>query len=151
AKAEGLVSDPICAASNRSLTAAVQIGVHLSARRVPGSSMVKQVSFSSRKAPRIVESRKARRRPADLRAKIVSTQSSSAVNCKIQDISESGASIRVSESSVIPTQFFLVLSHTGVIYEAEVVWVAYAQRGIRFVRSYDHTDRVPPWLEPWRR
>jgi len=113
--------------------------------------MVKQVSFSSKKSPRIVESRKSRRRPADLTAKIVSTQSPSAVSCKIQDISESGASIRVSESHVLPKRFYIVLSHTGMIYEAEVVWVAYAQRGLRFIGAYTSADKVPPWLEPYRR
>jgi len=113
--------------------------------------MVKQVSFSSKKPHRIVESRKSRRRPANMTAKIVSAQNSDVINCKIQDISETGASIRVSESSVIPTRFFLILAHTRFIYEAEVVWVAYAQRGLRFIQAYESTDRVPSWLENWRR
>ena len=44
-----------------------------------------------------------------------------------------------------------LLSHTGMIYEAEVVWVAYAQRGLRFIGAYTSADKVPPWLEPYRR
>ncbi len=111
--------------------------------------MVKQVSFASKTPPRIVEKRKSRRRQAAATGKIVCEASS--FNCMIRDISEAGASIRVSESQALPKQFFLVDLQSRRIYEAVVVWVAYAQRGLRFVRSYDGHDRLPPHLESVKR
>ena len=84
-------------------------------------------------------------------AKIISAQSSSVANCRVRDISDSGASIKVSESDTVPARFFLVLPRMRVGYDCEVVWVAYAQRGVRFLQGYDANVGLPSNMEPWKR
>ena len=113
--------------------------------------MVKQVSFSSKKPARIIESRKSGRRQAHATGKIVCQGNASAFNCTIRDISPTGASIRLSESQVLPKRFFLVELQSRVIYDAEVVWVAYAQRGLRFIHSSDVQDKLPAHVESVKR
>jgi hypothetical protein len=113
--------------------------------------MVKQVSFSSKKSPRIVEGRKSRRARASAPGKIVCEGNASAFNCTIHDLSASGASIRLPESRVLSKRFHLIDMQSRFIYEAEVVWVAYSQRGLRFVQSYDSHTKLPPHLESVKR
>jgi hypothetical protein len=113
--------------------------------------MVKQVSFSSKKPARIIESRKSGRTQAHATGKIICQGNGPAFNCTIQDISPTGASIHLSESQAVPKRFFLVELQSRVIYDAEVVWVAYAQRGLHFVECYDGNNRLPPHLEHVKR
>ena len=79
--------------------------------------------------------------------KVVYQRGVHAFNCTIRDISATGARIAFSETHIVPNQFFLIDTQARRVHDAKVVWVAYSQRGLRFVQSYDIDQRLPPNLE----
>ena len=105
----------------------------------------------SNRQPRTSDGRKSFRNNATRTGKIVYRGSTAAFNCIIRDISKSGARISLSESNVHSNQFYLVDLDERIVHEAKVVWMAYSQRGLRFIQSYPIDQRMPPHLEFARR
>jgi hypothetical protein len=105
-------------------------------------------AFSSKKSTaRIADARKSHRKQAVQTGKVAYRGNSHSFNCTIRDISEAGARIGLSECHFLPKDFFLIDTRNRIIHEARVVWVAYSQRGVRFLRSYPIDQRLPPELE----
>lgn len=102
------------------------------------------VCFKSR--PR-AEGRKSERRQSALTGKIVYQRGIHAFSCTIRDISATGARIAFAEAHIVPNQFYLIDSRSRVVHDVKVVWVAYSQRGVRFMHSYAIDQRLPPNME----
>ncbi len=59
------------------------------------------------------------------------------LNCKIRDISESGARISVERGHVVPSHFFMINVRDGMAHESKVVWQSGDQIGMKFIRSFE--------------
>jgi len=84
----------------------------------------------------VKQRRKAARRimQVKLPAKILLVDGTHAFQCKICDISQTGAKLSTLEASKVPDTFFLMLSAHGTAHRScEVVWRSAKELGIRFL------------------
>lgn len=81
------------------------------------------------------DNRKARRQPLTC-SSIAITANGVREQCRFADISETGARLKVEDSSKLPDQFILVLSERGkVMRRCDVIWRSAKQIGVRFRAS----------------
>jgi hypothetical protein len=79
--------------------------------------------------------RKAVRRTIGYGAKIVANDGSWQRDCRVLDISQTGAKIAIDRAAALPRDFILALSAKGsAMRRCEVVWVLGGQLGVRFER-----------------
>ena len=96
--------------------------------------------------PPIADGRKASRKRVILGAKVIYNEGAFSLDCRIRDISDSGARIVLSASSIIPTRVVLVDIRNSIAYEAEVVWLKAPEFGLRFLSRNSLRGELPPQL-----
>jgi len=65
------------------------------------------------------------------------------LDCSIRDISEGGARIVLSKRQHIPVSLYLIVVKFAVAYHADVVWLTYPERGLKFSEKYDLAAPLP--------
>jgi len=65
------------------------------------------------------------------------------LDCSIRDISEGGARIVLARRQHIPVSLYLIVVKFAVAYHAEVVWLTYPERGLKFSEKYDLAAPLP--------
>ena len=79
--------------------------------------------------------RKSIRRAIGYGAKIVATDGSWNRECRVLDVSETGAKLAIDQPTELPQDFMLSLSaHGSAIRQCQVVWAAGCEIGVRFER-----------------
>ena len=79
--------------------------------------------------------RKAVRRAIAYNAKIVASDGSWDRDCRVLDVSDTGAKIRVEQAAALPSDFMLALSAQGkASRRCHVMWVKEAEIGVVFER-----------------
>jgi len=101
--------------------------------------------------PPIVEARKSPRKRVILGGKIVYNEGTFSADCRIRNISETGAGIALAPGIVIPTRVVLIDIRNAVAYEAEVVWLRAPEFGLRFLSKHSLRGDVPSQLSYLRR
>ena len=80
--------------------------------------------------------RKAARRAIGYNAKIVASDGSWDRDCRVLDVSQTGAKLAVAQASDIPQDFILALSQRGAASRrCRVVWAGEAEIGVTFERQ----------------
>ena len=84
-----------------------------------------------------VQRRKSVRRPTDLPALLRSTDNSVPLaSCRVADISDGGARLKVERPADVPTDFILVLSLYGHAFRyCQVRWRSATEIGVQFRRA----------------
>ena len=72
---------------------------------------------------------------------LVSGEKPSLIPCRIEDISESGARIRVEVFYVLPNRVFLVTDEGDTIYECNTAWQRAQEAGLMYVDLCTHDKR----------
>jgi hypothetical protein len=93
-----------------------------------------------------IEGRKAPRKRVLLGAKIIYNDGSYSVDCRIRDLSDTGARVVLSASSIIPARVVLLDIRNSIAYEAEVVWMKSPEFGLRFLSKHLLRGQLPPQL-----
>jgi PilZ domain len=76
------------------------------------------------------------RRPLQYGAKIVASDGSWNRDCRVMDISDTGAKLAAEQARDLPKEFTLALSeHGNAMRQCEVVWSKDDEIGVRFCRS----------------
>jgi len=65
------------------------------------------------------------------------------LDCTIRDISEGGARITLFQREPLPRTLFLIIAKYCIAYRAELVWMAYPARGLRFFSVYPMNLALP--------
>src|ERR1700678_3007151 len=65
------------------------------------------------------------------------------LDCGIHDISEGGAKITLSQCQPLPGSLYLIIAKFCVAYRAELVWMKYPSRGLRFCKKYNLEEALP--------
>ena len=79
--------------------------------------------------------RKSARRPIGYGAKIIAIDKSWERDCRVVDVSDSGAKLAIAESAEIPKDFILALSmHGKPTRQCHVMWVGDKEIGVVFER-----------------
>ena len=65
------------------------------------------------------------------------------LDCSIRDISEGGARIILSQREPLPQTLYLIIAKYCIAYRAELVWMTYPARGLRFFRVYPMNLALP--------
>jgi hypothetical protein len=102
------------------------------------------------KAPsgRPVKPREARRRTC-LSGKLVygdgtaSGQDIFTVDCSIHDLSGGGAKIKLAQRRPLPSSLYLIITKFCIAYRAELAWMNYPSRGLRFCTTYRLESPLP--------
>ena len=97
--------------------------------------------------PRIVDSRKSVRKRVLFGAKVIYGERGFSMDCRIRDVSETGARIILPAGQIIPTRVILLDARSRVAYEAEVVWIAAPEFGLKFTTKHSLAEELPPSLE----
>lgn len=82
---------------------------------------------------------------SSFRAKIMGIDGTWQRSCKVNNVSETGAGLSITDSveGLNLSEFFLVLSSTGLTYRrCELAWVNGEHLGVRFLKV-DHRKRKP--------
>ena len=101
---------------------------------------------NSPELPPVVDGRRAVRKRVILGAKVLYNEGAFSLDCRIRDISDGGARIVLSASSIIPTRVVLVDVRNSIAYEAEVVWLKAPEFGLRFLAKHSLRGQLPPQL-----
>jgi len=75
------------------------------------------------------------RKPAQLRGLLVELDGSRTVECRIENVSTTGARIFVNEALSAPEHFYFLVTGKEVAYEAKVMWVKGQEHGLGFVNT----------------
>lgn len=80
-----------------------------------------------------VDKRSKKRRPIHGRALICAVDGAAIGECRLSDVSETGAQIRYSEVAALPPEFILVFSKNGKVRRhCVMVWRSDVAAGVRF-------------------
>jgi hypothetical protein len=108
------------------------------------------VDPNSPELPPIVDGRKAPRKRVILGGKIVYNEGSFSLDCRIRDLSETGARVVLAVGLVIPTRVVLIDVRNSIAYESEVVWLKAPEFGLKFHSTYSMRN-LPPQLQYLKR
>lgn len=97
--------------------------------------------------PRVVNDRKSPRRRTLLGGKVVYGEGKFVRDCRIRDLSETGARISLPKGEFIPERIFLLECRRPVAYEAIISWSKAPEFGLRFVNTYQLKREVPLELQ----
>lgn len=84
----------------------------------------------------VVERRRPSRKRAQLRGLAVSRDGTKTVDCRIEDISVSGARVSFNKGKVIPEHLYLIVAGREAAHEAVVVWTAKYECGLNFTQTH---------------
>ncbi|MDE2182624.1 MAG: PilZ domain-containing protein [Alphaproteobacteria bacterium] len=90
------------------------------------------------------------RKPANGRGRAVFADGNFA-DCTIIDISVSGARIRLTRKSTLPSRFFLLDVKSRMVHAASVAWQEGDYAGVRFEVSHVIGSALPPELDFMRK
>jgi hypothetical protein len=85
------------------------------------------------------------RRRVLLSALVVQPDFGGLFRCGVHDVSDNGARLKVPEGLLLPAQFWLVATSSGLAYEAETVWRRYPHVGVSVgepIDLHDPTNRA---------
>jgi hypothetical protein len=88
------------------------------------------------------------RRRVLLTALLVDLDNDMVVSCRIENVSDTGARIRLAEPRYLPPTFWLIAVTSGLAYLATVIWREDERLGVEVGPSIDLTD---PMTKPERR
>ncbi len=93
----------------------------------------------------MAEARHAERARALLGARIITNNHQSTVECRIKNISATGARLVIGDTISVPEAFELEVPQKGRCYNARVVWRTPSETGIAFVPGHpdDRIDDLP--------
>jgi hypothetical protein len=86
--------------------------------------------------------RKSRRQRVLLAALIVEFDSDSVIRCRVDNVSESGARIRLAEPRFLPASFWLIAVTAGLAYRARTIWRDGDRLGVSVEEPLDLNDPV---------
>jgi hypothetical protein len=86
--------------------------------------------------------RKSRRQRVLLAALIVEFDSDSVVRCRVDNVSDSGARIRLPEPRFLPASFWLIAVTAGLAYRAKTIWRDGDRLGVSVEEPLDLNDPV---------
>jgi PilZ domain-containing protein len=79
--------------------------------------------------------RKSVRRAIGYKAKVVASDGSWTRDCRVLDVSQSGAKLAIDQPAELPSDFILALSERGAaMRRCHVVWTAEREIGVKFER-----------------
>jgi len=82
-----------------------------------------------------VNRRRSVRRAIGYRARIVASDGSWTRDCRVLDVSQSGAKLAIDQPAELPSDFILALSERGAaMRRCHVVWTAEREIGVKFER-----------------
>src|ERR1700690_4441533 len=58
------------------------------------------------------------------------------LDCAIRDLSEGGAKVTVGEYHPVPPDVFLISVKHKIAYQAQIMWMKFPARGLRFLNAY---------------
>jgi hypothetical protein len=96
--------------------------------------------------PRVVNQRRAARKRTLLGGKVVYGEGTFIRDCRIRDVSDTGARIVLPAGEFIPEKVFLLESRRPVAHEAEVSWIKAPEFGLRFLKTYMLKKELPKEL-----
>ena len=93
-----------------------------------------------------IEGRKTPRKRVVLGGKIIYNDGTYSLDCRIRDVSDTGARVILSASSIIPARVVLLDVRNSIAYETEVVWMKSPEFGLRFLSKHLLRGQLPPQL-----
>ena len=104
-------------------------------------------SVPAQNPSRAGQPRREDRKRTVLPGKVVYNHGAFSFDCTIRNLSAVGARIDVPPVQIAPSHFHLIDLKNGMVHDAEVMWIASSQRGLRFIRSYPIEGVLPPGRE----
>jgi hypothetical protein len=86
--------------------------------------------------------RKSRRQRVLLAALIVEFETDSVVRCRVDNVSETGARVRLLEQRFLPAAFWLIAVTAGLAYRAKTIWRDGDRLGVSVEEPLDLNDPV---------
>jgi hypothetical protein len=65
------------------------------------------------------------------------------LDCSVRNLSEGGAKITLSQQRPLPNSLYLIIVKYCVAYHAELAWMKYPSRGLRFRKTYPLEEPLP--------
>jgi hypothetical protein len=93
-----------------------------------------KTSFAEKKTDQAPRERRGKTRlPLDCDALILTSVSSDAIECRVMDISDSGAKLLIKGISLMPQTFKLLILEAGLLYACEIVRRDRETVGVKFL------------------
>src|ERR1700722_17483977 len=73
------------------------------------------------------------------------------LDCSIHDISDGGAKITLAQKRPLPSSLYLIVTKFCVAYRAELAWMKYPSRGLKFCKTYPMEAPLPEEVKFLRR
>ena len=86
--------------------------------------------------------RKSRRQRVLLAAMIVDVDAETVIRCRVDNVSETGARLRLADRQFLPGSFWLIAVTAGLAYRAETVWRDGERLGVAVEEPLDLNDPV---------
>lgn len=90
--------------------------------------------------PATLGRRTSRRRKVLLTALVVDLDTETVVSCRVENVSDSGARIKLAERRFLPPAFWLIAVTAGLAYEATTIWREDDRLGIEVGEAVDLND-----------
>jgi hypothetical protein len=90
----------------------------------------------------LTERRAHPRRKTRFRATIVFGDERATANCIVQDLSESGARLKIDHAEAIPTDFHLIWVAERAVLEVQAVWRSRGEIGVKFKAKHNIQGRL---------
>jgi hypothetical protein len=78
-----------------------------------------------------------------LHGKLVYGEGAYTLDCAIHDISDGGARVILSRRQPLPLCLYLIIVKYCIAYEAQVVWLNFPARGLKFSKMFLLSDVLP--------
>jgi hypothetical protein len=65
------------------------------------------------------------------------------LDCSINDLSEGGAKVTIAKHQLLPASLYLIIIKHSVAHRAEMAWMKYPSRGLRFRETYKLEEPMP--------
>ena len=65
------------------------------------------------------------------------------LDCRIHDISEGGAKVTLAQHRPLPSSLYLIIIKFCVAHRADLAWMKYPSRGLRFCETYPMEGPLP--------
>jgi hypothetical protein len=70
----------------------------------------------------------------------------STLDCRVHNISEGGAKIILASRQNLPSDLYLIVFKYGVAHWANIVWLEFPARGLKFSKTYSLSTSLPDEL-----
>jgi hypothetical protein len=82
-----------------------------------------------------------------LSGKLVYGDGDFTMDCAVRDISEGGAKIVLPKHYSLPVELYLIVAKYCIAYRAQIMWVNFPARGLRFSAAYPLDGTLPEGLK----